>query len=91
MTERVKAVGYGSHHVNIWKDAPLADDLTSKTIFQEAMAEQGVLTIGSNNTCFSHTQGDVDRILAAYRIALTRVKEGAPIRGTKLQPVFRKP
>ncbi|MBP9694931.1 MAG: aminotransferase class III-fold pyridoxal phosphate-dependent enzyme [Candidatus Magasanikbacteria bacterium] len=96
--QRTKALGYGSHHVITWKNEAGEDDLAAKTVFQEMMMSQGVLTICSNNTCFSHTENDIDRILGAYRVALSRVKEGIDsgkieslIQGTKLQPVFRKP
>lgn len=98
LNSRTKALGYGSHHVITWKNEAGEDDLAAKTVFQEMMVAQGVLTICSNNTCFSHTENDIDRILAAYRVALSRVKEGIDsgnveslIQGTKLQPVFRKP
>lgn len=98
LADRTKAVGYGSHHVLFFKNKQGEDDLAAKTVFQEEMAANGVLTICSNNICFAHTQADIDRMVAAYRRALERVKSGfevnnmdSLIRGKKLEPVFRKP
>lgn len=93
-----KAAGYGAHHVLTFTDGAGATDLAAKTVFQEAMVEQKALTNGSNNTCFSHTAADIATIKTAYEAALSRLAEGITnhtleqlIKGTKLQPVFRKP
>jgi glutamate-1-semialdehyde aminotransferase len=97
LENRTKAIGYGAHHVIQFLESGEAD-LAAKTVFQEEMAAKGVLTIGSNNTCYAHTEEDMAQIKTAYRTALSKVKQGIDagsleslIRGTKLQPVFRKP
>ncbi|MBI5728451.1 MAG: aminotransferase class III-fold pyridoxal phosphate-dependent enzyme [Candidatus Magasanikbacteria bacterium] len=98
LADRARAIGFGSHHVVQFKDKEWGDDLAAKTVFQEIMIQHGVLTIGSNNVCYSHNQEDINNIIAAYRVALAAVKEGLAndrleqmIRGRKLEPVFRKP
>lgn len=95
---RVKAVGYGSHHVITFAVENGEADLAMRTVYEEAMAEHGVFSIGSHNTCFSHTNDDVEKILSAFSVALERIKTGltegnldALIKGTKVEPVFRKP
>ncbi len=98
ITEHTKAVGYGSHYVNIFTNDAGETDLAARTVFQEAMIEQGIFTVGSNNVCFSHTEADKQAILNAYTVSLERLKVGyqngnmeSLIQGTKVKPVFRKP
>lgn len=97
LEKRTWTAGYGSHHLTVFKDESGADDLAAKTVFQEVMAENGVLTLGSNNTSFAHTKDDVAKIRAGIRAGLTTVADGiakgdleSRIRGTKLQARPRK-
>lgn len=93
-----KAAGYGSHHVLSFVAPSGETDLVAKTVFQEVMAVNGVLTIGSNNTCYTHTADDVKKIKSAYDVAHATIAKGIAagnleslVRGTVLEPVFRKP
>ena len=95
---RTSAVGYGAHHVISFITAAGEPDLTMRTIYEETMAENGVLTLGSHNVCYAHTAADTEKILTAFRAALSRIKEGitsgnleALIKGTRVESVFRKP
>lgn len=98
LAERTKAVGYGAHHVLQFLDEKGDADMVMKTVFQETMVQNGVLTIASNNTCFTHTDDDCKQIVNAYRAALSEIKDArekgdlaARVRGRVLEPVFRKP
>ena len=39
------------------------------------MLRGGVLTIGSHNICYAHTDADVDHVVKAYDGALARIAE----------------
>ncbi len=97
LEKRTWAAGYGSHHLLVFKDEAGQDDLAAKTVFQEVMAEHGVLTLGSNNTSFAHTSADVAHIESAIGAALKTIQQGMAdsnldslIKGTKLQARPRK-
>ena len=78
--------------------APEAGDpLLMKSLVQQEMIKRGVLWSGFHNICFSHSDKDVAYTLAAYREvlpilawALRENRLFASLRGTPVQPVFRK-
>jgi glutamate-1-semialdehyde aminotransferase len=78
--------------------APTAGNpLELKSLVQQEMIRQGVLWGGFHNVSFSHTDADVDHVLAAYRVALGTLKDAvssASVRerlcGEPVEPVFRK-
>jgi glutamate-1-semialdehyde aminotransferase len=74
-----------------------ADPLIMKSIVQQELLRRGVLWQGVHNLCYSHSEADIDHLMAAYREALTVLKQalasGAPanyLRGAPMEPVFRK-
>lgn len=71
--------------------------LEMKSLVQQEMIARGVLWGGFHTMCFSHTDADVDHVLASYRdvlpilgeaLAAGNVKER--LRGEPVEPVFRK-
>jgi glutamate-1-semialdehyde aminotransferase len=71
--------------------------LDMKSLVQQEMIARGVLWGGFHNVCFSHSDDDVARILAAYRevlpILAEALKDGSVkkrLRGSPVEPVFRK-
>jgi len=79
-----------------FRDAPGASLWAIKSLFLQEVLERGVLTAGSQNICFAHTEQDVTLIGAAYDAACCLVAEGlrsgnlkALLRGEELQPIFR--
>jgi glutamate-1-semialdehyde 2,1-aminomutase/spore coat polysaccharide biosynthesis protein SpsF len=67
-----------------------------KTMLIAEMADRGVLTVGSHNVNYAHTDSDVTQILDAYRGAFTAIRAGLEsgdirihMRIPPLEPVFR--
>ena len=46
-----------------------------KYIFMKNMAANGVLTLGTNNVCYAHTQKDINKIKQAYSNTLKLISE----------------
>ncbi|APR83069.1 Glutamate-1-semialdehyde aminotransferase [Minicystis rosea] len=74
-----------------------ASPLELKSLVQQEMLARGVLWGGFHTMCFSHTDADVERVLAAYREVLPILKDAldkndvkARLRGEPVEPVFRK-
>ncbi|HVY46184.1 MAG TPA: aminotransferase class III-fold pyridoxal phosphate-dependent enzyme [Minicystis sp.] len=74
-----------------------ADALEAKSYVQQEMLARGVLWQGFHTMCLSHTDSDVDLVLAAYREVLPmlkRVRDAGTLkqelRGEPVEPVFRK-
>ena len=42
------------------------------------MAANGVLTLGTNNVCYAHTQKDINKIKQAYSNTLKLISENDP-------------
>jgi len=89
--------GYDCHPGMLFQASPDgkldASDLFA--VFQQAMLDQGVLLLATNNFCLMHTQADVDEALAAAKTAFENVAaaiekgttEGL-LRGEPYRPVF---
>jgi glutamate-1-semialdehyde aminotransferase len=78
-------------------DAAFGDPLLQKSLVQQELLRHGVLWSGFHNLCFSHTDADVEHVLAAYdraldtlACALDRGELESSLRGRPVQPVFRK-
>jgi glutamate-1-semialdehyde aminotransferase len=78
-------------------DASAGNPLELKSLLQQELVRRGVLWGGFHNVSFSHSDGDVEHVLAAYRAALPVLKAAVErgrvlesLRGEPVQPVFRK-
>jgi glutamate-1-semialdehyde 2,1-aminomutase len=78
-------------------DASAGNPLEQKSLLQQELIRLGVLWGGFHNVSFSHTDADVERVLAAYREALPVLKAAVErgrvlesLRGEPVEPVFRK-
>jgi len=67
-----------------------------KTYYLQEMFKRGILTIGSHNLSYSHTIGDIDKLLSAYKEVLPlvqmRIQENSlldHINGDVLKPLFK--
>lgn len=47
-----------------------------KTMLLKEMFAHGVLTIGSHNICYSHTEDDIQKIANAYKVILPKIAAG---------------
>src|SRR5688572_26327727 len=78
-------------------DAAFGDPLLQKSLMQQELLRHGVLWSGFHNLCLSHTDADVEHVLAAYDRALDALARAidrgeleSSILGRPVQPVFRK-
>jgi glutamate-1-semialdehyde 2,1-aminomutase len=67
-----------------------------RTLYIQEMVQRGILTLGTHNMTYAHSNEDVDRLLAAYREVLpilsSAVEKGEvreQLRCEPLQPLFR--
>jgi glutamate-1-semialdehyde aminotransferase len=74
-----------------------ANPLEMKSLVQQEMLARNVLWGGVHTLCYSHSNDDVEHILAAYRQVLPILKDAlasgdikARLRGEMLEPVFRR-
>lgn len=58
-----------------------------KTLFLQEMFARGILTIGSHNMSYSHSDADLDRLFGAYDEVVPMLAEG--VRGNKLESMLR--
>jgi len=56
-------------------------DKSTQSLFIETMADNGVLIIGSHNTCFAHKKPELSRILSAWDKTLEAIASGATPKG----------
>lgn len=52
-----------------------------QALFIQEMAKNGVLIIGSHNTCFAHKKPELDRILSAWDATLLAISQGVALKG----------
>jgi glutamate-1-semialdehyde 2,1-aminomutase len=58
-----------------------------KTLFLQEMFARGILTIGSHNMSYSHSDADLDRLFGAYDEVIPMLAEG--VRENKLESMLR--
>ena len=61
------------------------DDKTIQSLFIQEMAKNGVLIIGSHNTCYAHKKPELDRILRAWDATLQVIVAGGKLEGEIIQ------
>jgi glutamate-1-semialdehyde 2,1-aminomutase len=78
-------------------DASAGDPLEMKSLVQQELLKDGVLWSGFHNVSFSHTDAQIDHVLASYRPALEalaaavdRGSIGDALDGEPVAPVFRR-
>lgn len=69
------------------KDAGNYSQWQIKTLFLQEMFARGILTIGSHNMSYSHSDADLDRLFGAYDEVIPMLAEG--VRRNKLESMLR--
>lgn len=67
--------------------SPDLDVFEAKTYFMQEMAQRGLLTLGSHNVSYAHSEEDVKQLLGAYAQILQSVKKALSAGG--LRPLLR--
>ncbi len=77
--------------------APGLSYLDLASVFQEKLLEKGILSLGINNFCLSHTDKDLNRFIDASDLGLQGVKKALDaksvkgiLRGAGINPIFRR-
>jgi glutamate-1-semialdehyde 2,1-aminomutase len=77
-------------------DTPGASTYEMKTMLMQELHERGILSIGSHNISYAHTEQDIDALTAAYRAILPEIAAaaaageiGAKLRCEPLVPLFK--
>lgn len=58
------------------KDTPEYNSWTIKTLFLQEMLKRGILTLGSHETTYAHSDADIAQLLKAYAEVLPILKDG---------------
>lgn len=64
------------------KDTEKYNSWTIKTLFMQEMLKRGILTLGSHETTYAHTDEDIEKLLTAYSEVMPILKHG--IRNNKI-------
>jgi glutamate-1-semialdehyde 2,1-aminomutase len=77
-------------------DAPGADQWAIRTFYIQEMLQRGILTLGSHNMSYAHSDEDVDRLLSVYGEVLPLLSNAVDngtvsqhLRSEPLKPLFR--
>lgn len=77
-------------------EQPEADGFELKTLFLQEVLARGILTVGTHNISFAHSDGDIDALLAVYdqvfpmlRTARERGDVRERLKCAPLQPLFK--
>ncbi|MGC4079531.1 MAG: aminotransferase class III-fold pyridoxal phosphate-dependent enzyme [Rubrivivax sp.] len=97
LADVTKCIGLAPHTVCTWADTPKSDSLLNRSIVQQELIKRGVLFLVGHNTCFAHTDDDIEHTLRAHRSALEVLAKAldskdpkALLEGEPVQAVFRK-
>ncbi len=88
--------GHPSWSFCLIKDTPLVNSWELKTLFLQEMFARGVLTLGTHNISYSHSDDDIEKLLSAYdEVIPLLVKARSPdelkklLRCAPLEPLFK--
>lgn len=89
-------VGHPSWSFLIIADSARATSFETKTLFLQEVLARGMLTLGSHNLSFAHSDADVDALLAVYDVVFPMLREAidagdvvARLRCEPLVPLFK--
>jgi glutamate-1-semialdehyde 2,1-aminomutase len=94
--EFLSIAGHPSWSFLLIRDAARAGQWDIRTLYLQEMLQRGILTLGTHNMSYAHSDDDVDRLLAAYDEVLpllaSAVESGSvrdQLRCEPLKPLFR--
>jgi glutamate-1-semialdehyde aminotransferase len=94
--EYLRCVGYSPRSMLTF-DASVGNPLILKSFVQQELIKRGILWSGFHTLSYSHSDADIDHTLAAWRQVLSLLDDAVSsgrveelLRGTPVEPVFRK-
>ena len=92
----MECVGYAPRTIITFQH-PEMDPLVLKTLWQQEVIAEGILSNANHNICYSHDENDVEFTLGIYDKTLGRIKShieagsiAEALKGPVLKPVFRR-
>ena len=92
----VSTAGHPSWSFLMLKDAPRSSQWEIKTLLLQEFFADGILSLGTHNISYAHTDADIDRLLAVYDRVLPLLKAaghdgklGELLRCKPLEPLFK--
>lgn len=89
--------GLAPHCGILFNDYQQLSGLEFLSVFQQRLIQQGILSVGINNFCFSHTKKDIDVFMEAAHLGFKDVKKALDKNTTKdillgkpIRPIFRR-
>ncbi|MDP2279478.1 MAG: aspartate aminotransferase family protein, partial [Nitrospirota bacterium] len=80
----------------LFRDTDVCSQWELKTLFLQEVFSRGILTLGSHNMSYAHSDGDIERLLQAYNEVFAIIKEvlvkgnlKAWLKTDPLVPLFR--
>ncbi|MBK8870714.1 MAG: aminotransferase class III-fold pyridoxal phosphate-dependent enzyme [Elusimicrobia bacterium] len=96
MEQYISLSGHPSWSFLRFHSIEAVDEWEMKTLFLQEVFARGVLTIGTHNMSYAHTQGDLDRLLAVYAEVFSVIAEAVRSNGVAkrlrceaLKPLFK--
>lgn len=96
VTDFLSVAGSPTWSFLLIQDTPSCTQWDIKTLFLQEMFARGILTLGSHNMSYAHTDEDVSRLLTAYDEILPLLKEAVTtgslrqqLRCETLKPLFK--
>ena len=97
LVENTRSLGLPPNTGDIFKDNDGNSSIEVKSLIQQEMIRRGILFMGFQNFCYTHTDDDIDKTLIAVEEALSILKNALDegnvrkyIETEPVQPVFRK-
>lgn len=88
--------GHPSWSFLLIKDTPTASQWQTKTLFLQEIFVRGILSLGTHNLSYAHSDADIDRLLAVYDEVFPLLRAGALegrlaelLRCPPLEPLFK--
>ena len=92
----ITVAGHPSWSFLLLKDTPLATQWQTKTLFLQEIFARGILSLGTHNLSYAHSEADIDRLLAVYDEVFPLLRAGALegrmaelLRCPPLEPLFK--
>jgi glutamate-1-semialdehyde 2,1-aminomutase len=92
----VEFAGHPSWTFLLFRDTPNASSLEIKTLFMQETLARGILTLGTHNMSYAHSEADVDKLMQVYDEVFPLLRDAVDnrslrqyLRCTPLQPLFK--
>ncbi|MBI9074769.1 MAG: aminotransferase class III-fold pyridoxal phosphate-dependent enzyme [Desulfatibacillum sp.] len=97
LQDHIKCQGLDPRTLVSFTDKNGEESLVLKSLFQQECLKRGVLFSGGQNICYSHSYGDIEHTLRAYRAAMEILADAiikddvaSRLEGKPVEAVFRK-